>query len=342
MGQQAHIANYATLENVELEALAEGRTKTAHAVAQRYGIKRVYRDHREMLAEAQLDAVVAILDFGLHATVLPDILETGLPLLTEKPLCINIETGRQLQKMVEQKRSIYHVGYMKRCDPASRLVRDTIAEWRETEPYGPITYLRVTMPPGDWTFQTEPSINLGDTADYGQTLSDLPPEWMDEKQGRQYWEFINYYIHQVNLIRYLLGEDYSVEYADPSGVMLAGRSVSGVPVVLEMATYTVADEWHEFYEAHFGQGRIRLSLPAPLARQRAGDVELYHYADGGAVYERPVIQPKWSMREQARLFVETVRTGGESLSPIQDAVKDLELAEEYIRRLCDSRTPRRT
>ena len=45
---------------------------------------------------------------------------------------------------------------------------------------------------------------------------------------------------------------------------------------------------------------------------------------------------------EARLFVETVRTGGESFSPIQDAVKDLEVAEEYIRRLCEWRTSQRT
>ena len=57
MGQLAHIANYAALADVELTALAEGRTETAKAVAQRYGIKTIYSNHKEMLEKAKLDAV---------------------------------------------------------------------------------------------------------------------------------------------------------------------------------------------------------------------------------------------------------------------------------------------
>ncbi len=60
MGQRAHIANYATLPDVELTALAEGRTETAKAVAQCYGIKTIYSDHKEMLEKAQLDEDYAV------------------------------------------------------------------------------------------------------------------------------------------------------------------------------------------------------------------------------------------------------------------------------------------
>jgi hypothetical protein len=81
-GQRAHIANYATLPDVELTALAEGRRETAKAVAQRYGIKTTYSNHKEMLEKAKLDAVVAIMHFNLHHAVVPDILEKGLPQLT--------------------------------------------------------------------------------------------------------------------------------------------------------------------------------------------------------------------------------------------------------------------
>ena len=43
---------------------------------------------------------------------------------------------------------------------------------------------------------------------------------MDEATCDQYVTFVNYYIHQVNLLRYLLGEPYQVTYADPAGVLL--------------------------------------------------------------------------------------------------------------------------
>ncbi|GAH34836.1 unnamed protein product, partial [marine sediment metagenome] len=136
MGQRAHIANYATLPDVELVALAEGRTETAKAVAQRYGIKTTYSSHKEMLEKAKLDAVVAIMWFTLHHTVVPDIVEKGLPLLTEKPICVCPGTGKKLVKQAQEKGSIYQVGYMKRCDPGTRFVKKKIAQWKQSKEFG--------------------------------------------------------------------------------------------------------------------------------------------------------------------------------------------------------------
>jgi len=333
MGQIAHIANYATLPDVELVALAEGREKTAKAVARRYGIREVYPNHKEMLEKAELDAVVAIMHFNLHHAVVPDVLERGLPLLTEKPICVCSETGERLVKRAEEKGIVYQVGYMKRCDPGTRFVKEKIAEWKRSKEFGSLNYLRVTMPPGDWIFEMDPPINMKDKAFYDNETPEEPPTWMTKKQAKIYMEFINYYIHQVNLTRYLLNEDYSVEYVDATGKILVARSDSNIPIVLEMATYEVANEWHEFYEVFFEKGKIRLSLPAPLARQHAGEVEIYKNRGKDSIYERPVISQKWSMLEQARSFVEAVKNGKKPISPASDAVKDLKVAEDYIRKL---------
>ena len=85
MGQLAHIANYATIPDCELVALAEGRIETAKAVARRYEIQEVYRTHREMLEKADLDGIVAIMGYNLYHAVVPDILEAGKSVATEKP-----------------------------------------------------------------------------------------------------------------------------------------------------------------------------------------------------------------------------------------------------------------
>lgn len=333
MGQTVHIANYAMLPDVELTALAEGRIETAKAVAQCYRIRTVYHNHKEMLEKTQLDAVVAIFWFTLHHAVVPDILEKGLPLLTEKPICVCPETGRKLVKQAQEKGSIYQVGYMKRCDPGTRFVKKKIVEWKQSKEFGSLNYLRVTMPPGDWMFEMDPPINRGDKALYDNETPERPPAWMTKKQAKVYMDFINYYIHQVNLIRYLLNEDYSVEYVDSSGKILVAKSNSGISIVLEMGTYQVVNEWHEFYEAFFEKGKIKLSLPAPLARQHAGKVEIYKNKGKNSVYERPVIPQKWSMLEQAKFFVDAVKNKKKPISPASDAVKDLEIAEDYVKKL---------
>jgi len=333
MGQRAHIANYAVLPDVEMTALAEGREETAKTVAQHYGIKTIYANHKEMLEEAELDAVVAIMHFNLHHRVVPDILEKGLPLLTEKPICVCLKTGKKLVKQAEDKGSIYQIGYMKRCVPGTRFVKEKIAEWKQSKQFGSLNYLRATIPPGDWIFAMDPPINKKDKAYYDCETPEPVPQWMTSEQAKVYIEFINYYIHQVNLIRYLLSENYSVEYVDRDGKILVAKSHSGIPIVLEMATYQVANEWHEFYEIFFDRGKIKLSLPAPLARQHAGEVEIYKNKGKNSVYEKPVIVQRWSMLEQAKLFVEAVKNKKKSISPPSEAVKDLEIAEEYIKKL---------
>jgi len=337
MGQLAHIANYAILPEVEIAAVAEGRTKTAEAVARRYGIPCVYPDHRAMLENEELDAVVAITWFDLHHKIVPDVLKRRLHCLTEKPMCGRPDTAKSLAALARDAGVTYQIGYMKRCDPATIRAKSQIGEWKRTGEFGKPRYLRVSMPPGDWTAGIEPAINCGDApVKYAGITPEPAPDWMSPEIAASYGAFVNYYIHQVNLIRYLLDEDYVVRYADPSGVLLVAESTSGVPIVLEMAAYHVREQWHEFYTACFERGKVELSLTAPMARQHSGNVRVYRSANTD-VSEQLVIPPRWSMAEQARIFVETIQRGKPCISPAEDAVKDLELAESYIRMLYGSR-----
>ncbi|MCC5876274.1 MAG: Gfo/Idh/MocA family oxidoreductase, partial [Candidatus Sumerlaeia bacterium] len=143
MGQLAHLANHARLPGVELAALSDLRPRTPHAVAEKYGIPRVYQRHTDMLKAGDLDAVVAIMNFACHADVVPDVLNAGLHLFTEKPAAVRPETASRHAEMARKRNLVYHVGYMKRCDPASIRMREIIRKWQETGAQGKLKYLRV-------------------------------------------------------------------------------------------------------------------------------------------------------------------------------------------------------
>jgi len=282
--------------------------------------------------------VVAVLPYGLHHAVVPDILEAGRPCLTEKPIAVRAETGRRLAEMAQSRGVVYQVGYMKRCDPGSRYAKQLIGEWRASGEHGRLRYVRVEMPPGNWTAGIGKPLSAGDAkARYAGQLQEPVPEWMDPPTGKLYNAFINYYIHQVNLVRYLLGEDYTVRYADPSGVTFSATSEGGAAITLEMAAYHCRDHWEEAYTVWFEKGTVRLDLPAPTARQHSGCVRIYRGAGEVTRFEEPVLEPRWSMQEQSRLFVATVRGEGPNLSPAVEAVHDLETAEQYVRCLLASR-----
>jgi len=120
VGQKADLDNFVAIPDCEVVALAEGRAQTAEMVARKYGIPRTYPDHRAMLQAEDLDAVVAIMYYGLHHCVVPDVLRAGKHVLTEKPMCVCADTGREMAKLAAEKGVIYYVGYMKPRPPGAR------------------------------------------------------------------------------------------------------------------------------------------------------------------------------------------------------------------------------
>jgi predicted dehydrogenase len=79
MGQMAHLRNFATIDDCEVVALAELRKKTAHAVAARYGVPKVYQNHTDMLAHEKLDGIVCTQPFTRHGLLIPELLAHGIP-----------------------------------------------------------------------------------------------------------------------------------------------------------------------------------------------------------------------------------------------------------------------
>src|SRR6266545_3462962 len=120
MGQLAHIRSYALLrEECDLVALAEPRQRTAELVAARYGIDRVYRDHRELLESEQLDGIVAAQKFTYHAALLPELYPHVPHLFTEKPLALSAATGDRLARLASESGCVHMLGYQRRSDTAT-------------------------------------------------------------------------------------------------------------------------------------------------------------------------------------------------------------------------------
>jgi predicted dehydrogenase len=86
MGQCAHLRNYVTVPGCEVVALAELREELGAAVAARYGVSHVYASAEEMLASERLDGIVASQPFDRHGVLVPELLNAGIPVFTEKPL----------------------------------------------------------------------------------------------------------------------------------------------------------------------------------------------------------------------------------------------------------------
>jgi len=329
MGQCAHLKHYATLPDCEVAALAEYRKETAAAVAQRYNIPHVYASLKEMLAAEKLDAIVASQPFTRHGLLLPELLQAGKPIFIEKPLASSVPVGERILAALAATNTFVMVGYHKRSDPATMYAKAEIDRLKAGGEIGQLKYVRICMPSGDWI--ANGFLDLIDFQDRG----DVPLEYdpadpsMTRERFEQYKSFVNFYIHQVNLLRFLMGEDYAVTFADRAGRLLAGETPSGVTCTIEMNPYRTSLDWQESALVAFE----KVELPAPLASNRPGRGEVLK--DPGEGAGPGVLTPHlpWvgAMRQQAVNFLAAVRGDAAPPCAAAEAQDDLNAAMDYLR-----------
>lgn len=331
MGQMAHLRHYANLPDCRVVAVAEPRPELAQKVAARYGIERVYSTALQMLESEKLDGIVAPQPFDRHGGIITPLYEFGVPILTEKPLSSSVQVGKQLIAALETSPTPWHmVGYHKRNDPAVIWAKAEIERLQSTREAGALKYIRLTMPPGDWISGGFADLITSSEAVAPDQL--LPADALDEtlsaEEFAQYTQFVNYYIHQVNLLRHLLGEAYRVTHADAAGVLFVAESASGVSAILEMAPYQTSLGWDESALIGFENASIKIELPAPLSTY-PGKVEAFYNSEPPRKII-PSLEAVGAMRAQARNFVRAIK--GEIAPPCEahEALQDLKSAREYF------------
>lgn len=332
MGQMAHLRNYAYEGSCEVVAIAELKEKQGKMVAEHYRIPKVYKSAEEMLAAEKLDGIVASQPFTRHGQILPELYKAGIPVFTEKPLAGSIEVGESILKALKGNGTWHMVGYHKRSDPATMYAKAQIDELKESGELGKLRYVRIIMPAGDWVAQG--FVGMIGSDDPAPALTwDPPATDMDEETYKAYVGFVNYYIHQVNLMRHLLGEPYHATYAEKSGVLFAGESDSGVACVIEMSPYHTSIDWQEGALVAFEKGYVKLDLPAPVALNRPGKVEVYKDPGGGVtpMLTSPTLPWIHAMRQQAINFIRAIKGEIKPLCDAPEALEDLKVARQYIK-----------
>jgi predicted dehydrogenase len=96
----AHIRGYrAYAEAIEVVAVADVVSETAQRRAAELGAA-AYTDFRQMILEADLDAVDICLPHYLHAEAIVIAAEAGKHILCEKPLCLTVQQAELVQRAV--------------------------------------------------------------------------------------------------------------------------------------------------------------------------------------------------------------------------------------------------
>jgi predicted dehydrogenase len=89
-------------DQVELMAIADIRGDRVKEVAKGFGVKNVYPDYRDLLADREIEAVIVCLPNYLHHPVCVDAARAKKHILVEKPMAMNL---READEMIEEARA---------------------------------------------------------------------------------------------------------------------------------------------------------------------------------------------------------------------------------------------
>ena len=67
MAQKVHILNFLRISECELVAIAEVRAELGEKVQDRHRVPKLYKDHLELAADSEIEAVAVSADFALQA-----------------------------------------------------------------------------------------------------------------------------------------------------------------------------------------------------------------------------------------------------------------------------------
>jgi len=269
VAQAVHLPLLAKLRDVFLtSAVCDLSAATCEAIGDRFGIPaaRRYATPEALLGDDDLDAV-AILSSGSHGALAEAAARRGLAVFCEKPLAYTVAEADALGALEPR----LMLAYMKLYDPAVQRARTLLRD----RPAARSVEVTVLHPPSESQLShvgllpapvdIEPD-RLGRLRAEEATLVERALGAVPAELGLLYTDvLLGSVVHDLAVIRYLLGGPLELEYADrwDTSVALAGRLGSGARVSIRWHYLENYPAYREEVDVHDAAGSISVTFPAP-------------------------------------------------------------------------------
>jgi predicted dehydrogenase len=124
IAQFAHLPGYASIpDECEVVAICDVNESAAKATAQKFGVSKVYTDHRDLINDKEIGAVSVTTPNAYHLLPTIDALRAGKHVLCEKPLGMNAKECRQMCQAAKTSGKILQVGLQFRFSGVAQFMR---------------------------------------------------------------------------------------------------------------------------------------------------------------------------------------------------------------------------
>lgn len=111
VAEHGHLPALLSHERFDLVAVCDIVPKRSGLLSKQAGGIPEYRDYRQLLRHAAVDACVLAVGPEISVGIALDCLYLGKAVLDEKPLAVRLEDGEQLAREVSSRRGIYQIGF---------------------------------------------------------------------------------------------------------------------------------------------------------------------------------------------------------------------------------------
>jgi predicted dehydrogenase len=338
VAQVMHLPYLRELDELfELVAVCDLSRTRAEAVGDAYGVPLRFTRWEDLVA-APLDVVMVLIS-GSHAPILEAAIAAGRHVFSEKPLCLSVAEGRDLDRQAKDAGVRLMVGYMKRYDPAYERLRDELPSLGELR-HVRLTTLESPLEPyvAHYPFvQGEPlpsavlaELRADDAQRVRRAVGDVDPE-----VARVYREWLlDSMVHELNAVRGLLGEPDRIEYAAirPGGVTVVMRfgSLECVATWLNLPGMSgYRQEWAFVAD----ERRALLEFPSPFLRSAPTTLRFEDGQRGSPASSRTdhVAGYDEAFKRELRELHRSITEGRAPRTTADDALRDIALCEAIVR-----------
>ena len=306
VAQLVHLPNLVKIKNADITALAEINRSRLNSVADKYGIKNIYIDYKQLLNNEEIDAVIIATPTHLHKQMAIDCLVAGKDVLVEKPLALNSSDGIEIIECAKKHNRKLMVGMNLRYRPDSMLIRSLIDAGEIGNPfYIKCGWIRKQSSSEKW-FTKREEAGGGVILDLGVNLIDLAL-WLADYPKVISVSTKNYCHNSKNL------EDTSISLI---------RCENAVTINIE-ASWNLAEEKDTFYTNVYGtKGSIGAN---PFKLIKVLDDEQIDL--GSTFVETPTEAFKKSYLNELKSFIGAIRGLNPVFSSGEEALRLLKIAE---------------
>jgi predicted dehydrogenase len=265
IAQVAHLPAFSKTSGCRIVAIADSRPNLLAAVAAKYEIPARYLDHRELL-RADIDAVVVSMPRSAQSAIVREVLASGRPVLSEKPLAYTSRVAAELIGLSDRNGARLAVGFMRRCDPGVALFRNTVAEALATGEMGEMLHVGIRDFCGAYTCPIPEHIRPLERRPQRLAEDPVAPSFLAPGMRDAYDYCVNVASHDIDLLRHVLPFRYRpVHFRLRDGRnQTAVLASEGVDVDFAIGPAELGT-WEQTIDVYFRRGAVGLRLDCSLA-----------------------------------------------------------------------------